>query len=86
MCNWTSTGRNPSPLVGLGITREERVQMLCRQNQTISQYTELLDFWTFSIVQYFGSRNTTFRKMDLFLSSGEFGGENTYSVWSLRKS
>jgi hypothetical protein len=27
MYNWTSTGRNPSPLVGLGRTREERVQL-----------------------------------------------------------
>jgi hypothetical protein len=32
-----------------------------------------------------GSRNTTFRKPDLFPSSGE-GGEDTYSVGPLRKS
>jgi hypothetical protein len=25
-------------------------------------------------------KNTTFRKLDLFLSSGEGGGEDTYSV------
>jgi hypothetical protein len=30
--------------------------------------------------------NTTFRKLDLFPSSGEGGGEDTYSVGPLRKS
>jgi hypothetical protein len=30
--------------------------------------------------------NTTFRKLDLFPSSGEGGGEDTYSVGTLRKS
>jgi hypothetical protein len=30
--------------------------------------------------------NMTFRKLDLFPSSGEGGGENTYSVGPLRKS
>jgi hypothetical protein len=33
----------------------------------------------------FGSRNATFRKLDLFPSSGE-GGEDTYSDGALRKS
>jgi hypothetical protein len=31
-------------------------------------------------------KNTTFRKMDLFPSSGEAGGEDTYSVGTLRES
>jgi hypothetical protein len=31
-------------------------------------------------------KNTTFRKLDLFLSSGESGGEDTYSVGPLRES
>jgi hypothetical protein len=31
-------------------------------------------------------KNTTFRKLDLFPSSGEGGGEDTYSVGPLRKS
>jgi hypothetical protein len=30
-------------------------------------------------------KNTTFRKLDLFLSSGEGGGEDTYSVGPLRE-
>jgi hypothetical protein len=30
--------------------------------------------------------NTTFRKLDLFPSSGEGGGEGTYSIGPLRKS
>jgi hypothetical protein len=30
-------------------------------------------------------KNTTFRKLDLFPSSGEGGGEDTYSVGSLRE-
>jgi hypothetical protein len=30
--------------------------------------------------------NTTFRKLDLFPSTGEGGGEDTYSVGPLRKS
>jgi hypothetical protein len=31
-------------------------------------------------------KNTTFRKLDLFPSSGEGGGEDTYSVGSLSDS
>jgi hypothetical protein len=31
-------------------------------------------------------KNTAFRKLDLFLSSGEGGGEDTYSVGPLRES
>jgi hypothetical protein len=31
-------------------------------------------------------KNTTFRKLDLFPSSGEGGGEDTYSVGPLRES
>jgi hypothetical protein len=30
-------------------------------------------------------KNTTFRKLDLFPSSGEGGGEDTYSVGPLRE-
>jgi hypothetical protein len=44
-------------------------------------------FFYFSIVRYSKRLvNTTFRKLDLFPSSGERGGEDTYSVWPLRKS
>jgi hypothetical protein len=40
--------------------------------------SELLGFWTSSIVQYSKKiENTTFRKLDLFLSSGE-GAGNTW--------
>jgi hypothetical protein len=57
--------------------------------------TELLGFWTFSVAWYSREHNvsetgilekTTFRKLDLFPSSGEGGGEDTYSVGPLRKS
>jgi hypothetical protein len=35
-------------------------------------YSELLGFWTLSIVQYSKkAKNTTFRKLDLLRSSGE---------------
>jgi hypothetical protein len=35
-------------------------------------HSELLDFWTLSIVRYSKKlENTTFRKLDLFPSSGE---------------
>jgi hypothetical protein len=47
--------------------------------------SELLGFWTFSIVRYSRKlENTTFRKLNLFPSSGEKGGY-TYSVGPLRK-
>jgi hypothetical protein len=47
--------------------------------------SELLSFWTFSIVRYSkNSRKATFQKLDLFPSSGEWG--DTYSVGPLRKS
>jgi hypothetical protein len=48
-------------------------------------HTELLGFWRFPLSGVLGSKNTTFRKLDLFLFSGE-GGEDTYSVGPLRKS
>ena len=55
-------------------------------------YSELLGFWTLSIVQYSKkAKNTTFRKLDLLRSSGEAkegegGGDRTYSVGPLTKS
>jgi hypothetical protein len=50
---------------------------------TMVYNTELLGFWTYSIVWYL--ENTTFRKLDLFPSSDEGAGEDTYSVGPLRK-
>jgi hypothetical protein len=48
----------------------------------IHRITGFLDFFpTSSILE-----NTTFRKLNLFPSSGEGGGEDTYSVGPLRKS
>jgi hypothetical protein len=43
--------------------------------------TELLGFWTFSIVWY--SREHDVSELDLFPSSGEGGGQDTYSVGPL---
>jgi hypothetical protein len=41
------------------------------------QHAELLSFWTLSIVQYSKKlKNTTFRKLDLFPSSGRGGTPN----------
>jgi hypothetical protein len=49
------------------------------------QNSEILGFFNLSIVRYSSNYldNTTFRKLDLFPSSGEEG--DTYSVKSLRK-
>jgi hypothetical protein len=48
-------------------------------------FTEFTEFFlTFFSVLY--SNNTAFRKLDLFPSSGEVGGEDAYSVGPLRKS
>jgi phosphoribosylaminoimidazole-succinocarboxamide synthase len=46
-------------------------------------YNLLLEFWTLSIVWY-SERNTTFRKLDLFPSSGE-NVARTYSAGSVIK-
>jgi hypothetical protein len=44
------------------------------------QHSELLSFWTLSIVQYYKKlENATFRKLDLFPSSGQGGGEHLVS-------
>jgi hypothetical protein len=46
------------------------------------------NYWVFGLYPssgILGNINTTFRKLDLFLSSGE-GGRDTYSVGPLRKS
>jgi hypothetical protein len=44
------------------------------------QHSELLSFWTFSIVQYSKKlENTTFRRLDLFPSSGQEGKEHLHS-------
>jgi hypothetical protein len=50
-----------------------------------SPFTQNL--WAFGLFPLSGIlENTTFRKLDLFPSSGEGGGEDTYSVGPLRKS
>jgi hypothetical protein len=55
--------------------------------RTLNMYSVLLGFRTLSIVRYSRLENTSFWKLDLFPSSGEEGGgEDTYSVGSLRKS
>jgi hypothetical protein len=47
----------------------------------------LQNYWVFGLFPSSGIlENTTFRKLDLLLSSGEGGGEDTYSVGPLRKS
>jgi hypothetical protein len=44
-------------------------------NESKTVYSELLSFWTLSIVQYSKNlENTTFRKMNLFPVSGWVGG------------
>jgi hypothetical protein len=43
------------------------------------------NYWIFGLFPSSGIlENTTFRKLDLFPSSGVRGGEDTYSVGSLR--
>jgi hypothetical protein len=45
------------------------------------------NFWVSGLYPSSGVwRNTSFRKLDLFPSSGKRGEEDTYSVGSLRKS
>jgi hypothetical protein len=45
------------------------------------------NYWVFGLYASSGIlENMTFRKLDLFPSSGEGGGEDTYSVGPLRKS
>jgi hypothetical protein len=55
---------------------------------TREEHQPLLDFLDlYGIAGKFGIlENTTFRKLDLFPSSGESGGEDNYSVGLLRKS
>jgi hypothetical protein len=44
------------------------------------------NYWVFGLFPSSGTlENTTFRKLDLFPSSGEGGGEDTYSVGPLRE-
>jgi hypothetical protein len=45
--------------------------------------SELLGFWTLSIVRYSKNYKTMFRKLDVFPPSGDRG--DIYSVGSLRK-
>jgi hypothetical protein len=46
------------------------------------QHSELLSFWTLSIVQYSNKlENTTFRKLDLFPSSGQGEGKLHLVSW-----
>jgi hypothetical protein len=45
------------------------------------------NYWVFGLFPSYGIlEDTTFRKLDLLPSSGEGGGEDTYSVGPLRKS
>jgi hypothetical protein len=45
------------------------------------------NYWVFGLFPSSGIlENTTFQKLDLFPSSGEGGGEDTYSAGPLRKS
>jgi hypothetical protein len=45
------------------------------------------NYWVFGLSPSSGIlENTTFRKLDLFPSSGEDGGEDTYLFGPLRKS
>jgi hypothetical protein len=45
------------------------------KTMTVRVHSELISFWTLSIVQYSKKlENTTFRKLDLFPSSGHGGG------------
>jgi hypothetical protein len=56
-----------------------------RKDDDKKNVSELPGFWTLSIVRYSKKlENTTFRKLDLFPSSGERGG--TYSVEFSRES
>jgi hypothetical protein len=49
--------------------------------------SDLQNYWVFGLFPLSGIlENTTFWKLDLFPSSGEGGGEDTYSVGTLRKS
>jgi hypothetical protein len=54
----------------------------------ISAMKDQMNFWVSGLYPSSGVwRNTTFRKLDLFPSSGKRGGkEDTYSVGPLRKS
>jgi hypothetical protein len=64
-------------------TRQILIDGVSSQKEN-SNETELLGFWTFPSSGIL--ENTTFQKLDLFPSSGEDGGEYTYTVRSLRKS
>jgi hypothetical protein len=44
------------------------------------------NYWVLGLFPSSGILENTFRKLDLFPSSGEGGGEDTYSVEYLRKS
>jgi hypothetical protein len=45
------------------------------------------NYWVWGLLPSYGIlENTMFRKLDLFPSSGEGGGEDIYSIGPLRKS
>jgi hypothetical protein len=74
-------------IIKLCILATESICVSCR----FSQQTVIIsqNYWFFGLFPssgVLGSRNTTFQKLDLFPSSGEGRGEDTYSVWPLRKS
>jgi phage terminase large subunit-like protein len=43
------------------------------------------NYWVLGLFPSAGIENTTFRKLDLFPSSDEGGGEDTYSVGPLKR-
>jgi hypothetical protein len=56
------------------------------RNTVTPNKQKLQNYWGFGLFPSSGIlENTKFRKLDLFPSSGEGGGEDTYSVGPLRK-
>jgi hypothetical protein len=65
----------------------KQARELCCMEPIIVNYELSSIYWGFGLFPSSGIlENTTFRKLDLFPTSGEGGGEGTYSVGPLRKS
>jgi hypothetical protein len=66
------------------------IEQLIKRKDAIRKYGIMNtkeNYWVFGLFPSSGiPENTTFRKLDLFPSSGESGGGDTYSVGPLRKS
>jgi hypothetical protein len=65
---------------------KDKIYELATNNK--NKNTRAQNYWVFGLLPssgVSGSGNTVFQKLDLFPPSGE-GGEDTYSVGSLRKS